>query len=139
MHARTAGESAGAIFAASPPPIHAMRTILAVALAASVLFPVALRADELDLQSTPDAPASAPAPAELPKKGLLQSQVLKTFGEPQTRHAPVGGDSAKHPPITRWDYPGFTVIFEQGHVVDAVVPGKPAPIFHTEQLAPANS
>lgn len=114
-----------------------MRTILAAALAASALFPLAVAADELDLQPAPETSDRVPAPVALPKKGATLSQVLKAYGEPQTRHPAVGGDSPKHPPIVRWDYPGFTVIFEHAHVVDAVVPGRPAQLFHTDKLTPA--
>ena len=37
------------------------------------------------------------------------------FGAPAARHEAVG-----KPPITRWDYKGFTVYFEYDHVVHAV-------------------
>ena len=37
------------------------------------------------------------------------------------RHAPVGGGHPQQPPITRWDYPTFSVYFEHEHVVDAVL------------------
>ena len=114
-----------------------MRTILTAALAVFALSPLAVVADELDLQPAPGTLDSASSPVALPKKGATLSQVLKAYGEPQTRHPAVGGDSPKHPPITRWDYPGFTVIFEHAHVVDAVVPGRPAQLFHTDKLTPA--
>ena len=43
----------------------------------------------------------------------------------------VGGASPQQPPITRWDYNGFAVIFERDRVVDAVAtsgePPSPAP------------
>jgi hypothetical protein len=40
------------------------------------------------------------------------------FGAPQTRHDAVGT-----PPITRWDYAGFSVFFEKDRVIDAVAFG----------------
>lgn len=92
------------------------------------------QADELVMPAT--AP-QASAPASLPVKGQSMKQVLKHYGEPQQKHAPVGGDAPKHPPITRWDYPGFSVFFEHSHVVDAVVPGRPPQVYHAEQLQPA--
>lgn len=57
----------------------------------------------------------------LPKRGLLMGQVAASFGEPTFKHASVGGDAPQHPPITRWDYPTFSVYFEHDHVVNAVV------------------
>ena len=83
------------------------------------------------------AVAAAPVRAGVPAKGQTMGQVVKRFGEPQVKHAPAGGDAPKHPPITRWDYAGFSVFFEHSHVVDTVVPGSPPQVYHTEQLKPA--
>lgn len=57
----------------------------------------------------------------LPRRGSSMAQVEAQFGVPQRKHPPVGGDRPQHPPITRWDYPEFTVYFEHDHVVDAVL------------------
>jgi hypothetical protein len=62
-----------------------------------------------------------------PKRGTTMSEVEKQFGAPVTRHATVGGASAQQPPITRWDYNGFSVIFERDRVIDSVVTGGAAP------------
>jgi hypothetical protein len=56
----------------------------------------------------------------LPKRGLTMNEVEKQFGAPVTRHPTVGGGSPHQPPITRWDYNGFSVIFERDRVVDSV-------------------
>ena len=80
------------------------------------------------------APAPAAMPAALPHKGQTMAAVERQFGAPQTRHAPVGGSSPRRPPITRWDYAGFSVFFENTHVVDAVVPGHPPQVHHVDQL-----
>lgn len=85
----------------------------------------------------PQAAAQAATPVSLPAKGEDMKAVVRRYGEPQQKHAPAGGDSPRHPPITRWDYPGFSVFFEHSHVVDAVVPGRPPEIYHTEQLQQA--
>lgn len=106
--------------------------VTALGLAAAVS--VTCRADEGLVEAGDGA---APAPV-LPHKGERRSAVLKQFGEPGKRFAPVGGDSPRHPPITRWDYEGFSVFFEYDHVVDAVVPDRPATIYHRETLAPAS-
>jgi hypothetical protein len=50
-----------------------------------------------------------------PARGSTQAAVEAHFGAPQTRHATVG-----KPPITRWDYAGFSVFFEGNRVIHAV-------------------
>lgn len=52
----------------------------------------------------------------LPQRGISMDRVRTLWGEPQVIHDAVG-----QPPITRWDYPGFSVYFEYSHVVHAVV------------------
>jgi len=56
-----------------------------------------------------------PSTIELPARGQTMSAVEAKFGTPQTRHATVGA-----PPITRWDYAGFSVFFEKDRLIDAV-------------------
>jgi len=58
------------------------------------------------------------ATVEMPARGMDMGAVEKRFGAPQARHAAVG-----QPPITRWDYPGFSVYFEYQHVVHSVASG----------------
>ncbi|HZF25418.1 MAG TPA: hypothetical protein VEZ88_04075 [Steroidobacteraceae bacterium] len=53
-----------------------------------------------------------------PNRGMTMSAVEARFGQPATRHNAVG-----EPPITRWDYPGFSVYFEHQFVIHAVVSG----------------
>jgi len=57
----------------------------------------------------------AAAAGERPARGATMAWVEARFGAPATRTGPVG-----QPPITRWDYPGFSVYFEYDHVVHAV-------------------
>jgi hypothetical protein len=64
---------------------------------------------------------------ERPKRGLTMSEVEKHFGAPVTRHPTVGGNGARQPPITRWDYNGFSVFFEGDRVIHAVATGEAAP------------
>src|SRR6478735_7176252 len=77
-----------------------------------------------EVLATPESPA-ATAALELPKKGTSMKDVEKKFGAPSMKHAAVGGDTPKHPPITRWDYPAFVAVFEKDKLIDAVVPGAP--------------
>lgn len=60
---------------------------------------------------------------DVPKRGLTMGDVEKHFGAPVTRHPAVGGGSPHRPPITRWDYNGFSVFFEKDRVIDSVVTG----------------
>jgi hypothetical protein len=53
--------------------------------------------------------------AEKPRRGVTMTQVEAKFGAPVTKHDAVGA-----PPITRWDYPGFSVFFEHDRVIHAV-------------------
>ena len=59
--------------------------------------------------------ADAQSAAQRPKSGMTMANVEKTFGSPAERH-----DSVGRPPITRWDYPGFSVYFENDRVIHAV-------------------
>ncbi len=58
-----------------------------------------------------------------PHRGATMMSVEKQFGAPAERHAAVGGASGAQPPITRWDYPHFSVFFEKDRVVHTVVTG----------------
>ena len=51
-----------------------------------------------------------------PSKGMSKSQVSAHFGKPATESGPVG-----QPPISRWDYPDFSVFFEYDHVIHSVL------------------
>jgi hypothetical protein len=65
-----------------------------------------------------------PAPegvANTPSSGMSMDSVEAKYGAPTRRVAPVGGASAQQPPITRWEYPGFTVYFENSRVIHTVV------------------
>ena len=78
------------------------------------------------------APPSSPI---LPSKGMNKSTVVARYGQPSSKRAPVGGSSRQQPPITRWDYDGYSVFFEYDHVVDSVQLGNPAPIAVYDGLA----
>jgi hypothetical protein len=58
------------------------------------------------------------APVERPARGMTMRAVEERFGAPANRHAAVG-----QPPITRWDYQGFSVFFEHDRVIHAVATG----------------
>jgi len=52
---------------------------------------------------------------ELPEQGQKLEMVLEQFGDPKVEHNTVG-----EPPITRWDYEDFIVVFEDDTVIQAV-------------------
>ena len=81
---------------------------LALALAGPAL------ADELKVPA-------ASGGADKPSSGMSMESVEAKYGAPTRRVPAVGGASAQQPPITRWEYPGFTVYFENNHVVHTVV------------------
>ena len=53
-----------------------------------------------------------------PPRGMTMTQVAAQFGAPETKIPAVG-----KPPISRWEYPGFVVYFENDHVIHSVVAG----------------
>lgn len=57
----------------------------------------------------------------LPHRGMTMSQVERTFGAPERKLDTRGGDSAKHPPIHRWEYASYIVYFERNHVIHSVI------------------
>lgn len=86
------------------------RLIPALAALACLSAPF-VQADTLLVKRTDQAEISA-----VPKRGASMNQVSSQYGAPETKHAAVG-----KPPITRWDYPAFSVYFEYTHVIDAVL------------------
>lgn len=93
------------------------RTLLLIAgltLAAGALAPA--HADTLLVDRV-----KREAEAPLPGRGLTMAQVETRYGAPVSKGAPVGGASAKQPPITRWTYADYTVYFENDHVVHSVL------------------
>ena len=52
----------------------------------------------------------------LPANGMNKDGVRSQFGAPQQTHSPVGD-----PPITRWDYAGWSVYFEYDLVLFTVL------------------
>ena len=59
--------------------------------------------------------ASAQSASARPARGMTMARVESSFGAPSAKGTPVG-----EPPITRWDYPSFSVYFEYDHVIHAV-------------------
>jgi len=68
-------------------------------------------ADVLLLESIQSAPEIA-----TPRAGMSMARVRETFGEPAKENPAIGD-----PPITRWDYPGYSVFFEYDLVLHSVI------------------
>jgi hypothetical protein len=62
--------------------------------------------------------AVKPSGVETPARGSSMSAVESKFGAPANKSGPVG-----NPPITKWFYPNFVVVFENDKVLHAVVVG----------------
>jgi hypothetical protein len=105
----------------------------------SILMMIAVLAATPVLADVVNIPEGSSSMVAKPVKGTTMKTVEHQFGAPFKKHAAVGGGSVRQPPITRWDYPAFSVFFEHGHVVDAVVPGSPPPVQHSDELKPAAS
>lgn len=54
--------------------------------------------------------------AEVPQRGMSEARVRADFGSPSSVRGPVGS-----PAITRWNYDGFSVYFENGITLHTVV------------------
>ncbi len=90
-------------------------TYLLLSAAAALVLSGPSFSDELQV------PNPAASGADKPTSGMSMDKVEAKYGAPTRRVPPVGGASAAQPPITRWEYPGFTVYFENNHVVQTVV------------------
>ena len=89
--------------------------VLATTLALLISLPVS--ADVLLMDSIQSAPAM-----QTPRTGLNMANVRTSYGDPVKEHPAVSTyGNPHHPPITRWDYDGFSVFFEHDKVVHSVV------------------
>ena len=84
-------------------------TVVALALGAAV--PAFAETLAIDGQV-----AIKPAGIETPQRGSTMSAVEQKFGAPANKSSAVG-----NPPITKWFYPNFVVVFENDKVLHAVV------------------
>jgi hypothetical protein len=89
-----------------------IKTTMFVALLCGCAASGAAMAETLVVNDQLTVPASS---VQTPKRGSTMTDVEKHFGAPVEKHATVG-----QPPITRWDYNGFSVFFEHDRVIHAV-------------------
>ena len=87
-------------------------TFIAAALVASPVFAETLAIDgQVQVK---------PAGVETPQRGASMSAVEAKFGAPANKTGPVCS-GAQTPPITKWFYPNFVVVFENDKVIHTVV------------------
>jgi hypothetical protein len=96
-------------------PFPALGLSAIVLLAGLTGVPAPARADTLLIERVAREDRAAK-----PVCGQTMATVRARFGAPAEELPPVGGDRPRHPPITRWVYPAFTVYFERDRVIDAV-------------------
>jgi hypothetical protein len=83
-------------------------SVLALALVASPAIGETLAIDgQVSIKATG---------VETPQRGATMTAVEAKFGAPANKSSPVG-----NPPITKWFYPNFVVVFEHDKVLHAVV------------------
>jgi hypothetical protein len=91
--------------------ITVMRAIVSTISFAVILLLVSfVQADTLAIPGMSNQPDASTI--ERPVRGLNKTDVREKFGEPPETRGPVG-----NPPITRWIYPEFTVVFESNIVI----------------------
>ena len=89
--------------------MHKLRLLTTLGLAIGLMASV--NADTLKTSGI-----SAGEDGSRPVRGTTQTQVEAKYGSPVTKMAAVGD-----PPISRWEYPDFTVYFEYDRVIHAVI------------------
>lgn len=91
--------------------------IRAATLLAMLTLTVApLQAEVLLIDAIAEEPPNSEAGVQRPAAGDNMQRVESRFGSPQSTQGPVG-----EPPISRWDYPAFSVYFEYDRVLTSVV------------------
>jgi hypothetical protein len=90
-------------------------TTLSLAVSACLLSQTST-AEVLLIDSINSAPINSEEGIPRPTRSMTMDQVSQRFGQPNAEHPAVGD-----PPITRWDYPSYSVFFEYNHVLTSVV------------------
>lgn len=85
------------------------KTLHALAITALLAFVPAVGADVLIIEKL------EAAKTEMPARGMSMERVQSRFGAPRSVSGPIG-----EPPITRWDYQDFVVVFEHRFVIHSV-------------------
>ena len=81
------------------------------------MAPVAVHAEILQIGPN----AKVLKKANMPRFGQTKRSVSKKFGPAKRITVSKGKVTKRNPRITRWDYPTFSVFFENSHVIHSVV------------------
>lgn len=92
-------------------------TTLLIGLCLSVLT-VIPSLSSAEILAIPEPPKSFSV--TLPGRGMTMTEVLEKFGEPKTKDPEVG-----EPPITRWNYEKYVVVFEYQYVIHSLLKKPP--------------
>jgi len=93
--------TSSSVMAREPEPSYASQTNVSSRTSGDVLL----------IESIQSAPA-----IQTPRKGVNMSSVRQQYGDPVSVGATIG-----EPPITRWEYDGFSVYFEHDLVLHSVI------------------
>ena len=94
-----------------------MKSYLIASCLLGILIATPVLADTLLIERVQRSDSAA-----MPNRGSTMDTVRSQYGEPEKAYPAVG-----QPPITRWEYPAFSVYFEHSHVIDTVM-RKSAPL-----------
>lgn len=92
-----------------------MKKPLAALLGLLLLTPT-VSAEVLLIDAIAEEPPNDASGLLRPKRGSHMQSVEARFGKPLSTHGPVG-----EPSISRWDYPAYSVYFENDTVLDTVI------------------
>ncbi len=99
----------------SIPPPRFRSALAAVVLILSTGYTLPLQAaGATDQQALPGTATSTMG--IMPRRGMSMEQVTQHFGKPESTVAAVGS-----PPISRWNYDGFIVYFENNRVINSLM------------------
>jgi len=105
-------------------------TTLAIGFSA-LLFPLSVVAPAISFAEVLNMPETPQAfSITLPGRGMSMTEVLEKFGEPKSKDPEVG-----EPPITRWRYDNYNVVFEYQYVIHALATNKPMGLMLPEEPA----
>jgi hypothetical protein len=93
-----------------------MKRILPHLLILLIGYSAVASADTLMMPGVNSQPSNSSDGVIRPERGLSMDEVQTQFGKPTKIDGPVG-----KPPITRWTYAKFTVVFEDRTVIDSFV------------------
>ncbi|MEP7313327.1 MAG: hypothetical protein ABI859_12140 [Pseudomonadota bacterium] len=89
-----------------------MKSWVIAAIGCAAALTAVVHAETIVIDDQVQLRASA---VDKPTRGSSMQAVESHFGAPAAKHAAVG-----NPPISRWDYPGFSVFFEHSIVLHSV-------------------